>query len=783
MIFGKLRRSFSAKLSFFILLFAAAIFVAAFMVFYRFCSRTIEREARTEAENTLRTINLQIEKVLRRIEAVPDNLTWIITGGHMPPDSMYSITRNVIRNNTDIYGSAIAFEPYYFEEKGYYFSPYSYRSGDSIPSLQLGNQDYDYFAREWYSEPKKLGRSCWSEPYYDEGGGQMVMCTYSAPIHDRNGEMIGIFTSDISLVWLTDMIDSMKRSDLSYTFMLGKDGTYIVHYLRERILNQTIFGSAEAMNDPNVRLLGENMIAGKQDMQLMDNNGVMSFVFYAPVPHTQWSLGIVLPVKEVFADLHRTNLLLLLVVGLGLLILSLICSRIIRQLTKPLKIFAASTREIARGDFHARLPAIRSKDEMKELYDAFSYMQSELTNYIADLQRTTSAKERMESELRIARDIQMSMIPKIFPPFPACKEIDLYAVINPAKEVGGDLYDFFMKDGVLYFAVGDVSGHGIPASLLMAVTLTLFRSIAMRAETLADAMNAINASIAENNESNIFVTLFIGALDLKTGLLACCNAGHNPPVVIRPDGSCAWLEIAPNLPVGVIKQFSYKEQSLALPDAGALMLYTDGVTEAENAEKQLYGKERLLRVIQKNFKQTPCNMIETLLSDINDYVKDNEPSDDITLLAIQYRGNTEPVITNSSTLLISNKIEELTKLTSFIEQAGEQMNLPREWFMKLNLAIEEAISNIIFYGYDNRKGEIAIVFSRIDDKLVITITDDGIAFDPTVAANPDVTLSVEKCRVGGLGIFLIKQIMNGIAYRRENGKNILIMTKHININK
>ena len=779
MIPNRLRRSFSARLSFFILLFTAAIFLVAFWVFYHLAVPIIERDAQINSENILQNINLQIEKVLRRVEAVPDNLNWIITGGSILPDSMYNITRNVVLNNPDIYGSAIAFEPNYFKEKGYYFSPYSCRDGDTIRSLQLGNEEYDYFTWEWYSKPKNLGHPCWSEPYYDEGGGQMIMCTYSAPVYDRNGEFIGIFTSDISLEWLTDMLDSMRRSDESYTFMLGKDGTYIAHFKRERILHKTIFEVSEEMTNPQVKLLGENMIAGKQGMHIVNNDGLKTFVFYASVPHTQWSLGIVIPEKEVFSDLSRINLMLLLTIGLGLIALFLIASQTISKLTKPLKIFAVSAREIAHGDFSAKLPIIRSSDEMKELYDSFTYMQSELTDYITNLQQTTSAKEKIESELRIARDIQMGMIPKIFPPFPTRKEIDLYAVLNPAKTVGGDLYDFFIEDNNLYFTIGDVSGKGVPASLLMAVTLSLFRSVSESTESPGEIMNSLNASISENNDSNMFITLFIGILNLKTGVLNYCNAGHNPPVVVAPDGECAWMKLIPNIPVGVIKGFLYREQCLKLSDSSAIILYTDGVTEAENAEKDFYGGKRFFDIIRRNPKSSPRSMIETLLSDINQHVKDNEPSDDITLLAIEY-DRCKDLACNVSKLIISNKIEELSKLGEFVEKLCENFNLSPELVMNINLALEEAVSNVILYAYKDRHEteQIEIVAQHSDNKLIFTLADNGTPFDPTLNTDPDLTLSIEERPVGGLGIFLIKKIMDKVEYRRENGKNILSMSKN-----
>ena len=796
---NKLRHSFSARLNFFILLFTVAIFVSAFAAFYHFSHRTIVENAREMSENTLQIINLQIENVLRQVEAVPNSLNWIITKEEISPDSMYSITQNIVRNNPYIYGSAIAFEPYYFKAKGYYFSPYSFRDGDTISSLQLGNDDYDYFSWRWYSEPKKTEQPSWSEPYYDKGGGQKIMCTYSSPIFDPNNKIIGIFTSDISLDWLSDLAHKMKKTEHTGIFMLDKDGTFIIYNQRDRILNQTIFDLADEFQNPQFGLLGNNMIAGHKGMLLIKNNKENSFVFYTPVPNTHWSLGIIMPTHEVFSDLRQINMIMFVIFGLGLLALFVICFRIVNNLTTPLKSFADSARKIAHGNFDVKLPAIQSEDEMKELFDSFTYMQSELNNYITDLQQTTTAKEKIESELRIARGIQISMLPKVFPPFPNHKEIDLFAALNPAKEVSGDLYDFFMVGDNLFFIIGDVSGKGVPASLLMASTLTLFRSVTERIETPVAIVNSLNDTLSENNTSNMFVTLLVGTLDIKTGLLIFCNAGHNPPVIVSQEEECKWLKTIPNLPVGVMKGFKYIEQSITLPDLSCLFLYTDGATEAENTEKKLYGEKRLMEIVRKNAKNTPYQIITNMLCDIHEYVDGNDPSDDITLLCFKRTLMTIPLTNNhlfENKLIISNNIVELGKVSEFIKHIGTHFQLKSDLVMNLNLAMEEAVANIILYGFKSKNlekkldsglfekekekcGEIEISFWVEEDNLVFMIVDEGEEFDITLSNTPDITLSAEERPIGGLGIFLIRKIMDEILYRRENGKNILTISKKI----
>jgi sigma-B regulation protein RsbU (phosphoserine phosphatase) len=264
-------------------------------------------------------------------------------------------------------------------------------------------------------------------------------------------------------------------------------------------------------------------------------------------------------------------------------------------------------------------------------------MQKSLVEYIDELEKTTANKERIESELRIARNIQMGMVPKNFPPFPEREDVDLYAKLIPAKEVGGDLYDFFIKDNKLYFIIGDVSGKGVPASLVMAVTCRLFRTVADHIESPAEIVMALNDALAESNESNMFCTFFIGILDLENGHLKYCNAGHNASVIVSPSGEAKFMEVDPNLPLGLFSDFPYEGQECEIVKGTTLFLYTDGVTEAENKIKALYSDERLLELLSKQGKNMPQTVVDDVLNDINKHVDGAEQSDDITIMCVFYR--------------------------------------------------------------------------------------------------------------------------------------------------
>ena len=632
-----IRKSFSLRLSLYILFVTSTIFLLAFWIYFGQARRSVSEEAVERAQVKLENTILQIDKVLEAVEIAVKNMSWLVADKLDYPDYMYALTQQILRSNPYVVGSAIAFEPGYYPEKGVLFSPYSYRSEKGIRSKQLGTEDYEYHYMDWYLIPKLLGTPYWSEPYFDEGGADMVMTTYSLPLYDSSGKMYAVFTADISLEWFADKVKEIKPYPNSRNYMIGRGGIFLVNDRKEAILNESFFARPLENGDEELMRTGHQMINGKKGMTSFNREGVSFNIFYAPVQATGWSVSVVCLHDDVFAGVDSLRNRVLTILMFGLLFLTGFCYFTVRRLTNPLARFAGSANEIAKGNFHAELPVIKSKDEMKTLHDSFGTMQQSLVDYIDELKKTTASKERIESELRIARSIQMSMVPKIFPPFPEREDVDLYAKLIPAKEVGGDLYDFFIEDNKLYFIVGDVSGKGVPASLVMAVTCRLFRTIAEHLHTPAEIVKALNDTLAENNESNMFCTAFLGVLDLKTGNMQYCNAGHNAPVMLASSGEVKFMEVKPNLPLGLFGDFPYEGQECDITKETSLFLYTDGVTEAENTTKVLYSDERLLDLLDKQRKNMPQMIVDMVLDDVNKHVNGAEQSDDITIMCVHYR--------------------------------------------------------------------------------------------------------------------------------------------------
>ena len=628
--------SFSLRLSLIIMVLAITIFSTAFVLNFFFARNYVKNEAMEHAQSALDNTALQIDLVLNNVETAVNNLAWLINENVDNPDYMYWITERLLKSNPFICGSAIAFEPNFYNSKGELYSPYSYREGDTIISKQLGTRDYEYHYMDWYQIPKLLNKPYWNEPYYDEGGANIIMTTYSLPIYNNNGELFAIFTADISLEWFAKRVNEIKTYPNSFNMMIGRGGTFLVHNDLNAILNETFFTSAINSNDTEIIETGNKMVSGEKGIGTFNRKGVDFYLLYAPVKATGWSVAVACMHSEIFSGVDGMRIMLSWTAIIGILIMVYLCYLTIKRLTTPLTKFAQSATEIAKGNFNSKLPIIRGHDEMRTLFNSFKYMQKSLVNYIDELQKTTANKERIESELRIAHEIQMGMIPKIFPPYPHRDDIDIFATLVPAKEVGGDLYDFFIQDDKFYFIIGDVSGKGVPASLVMAVTCRLFRTVASQTKSSSDIVATLNDALAEANESNMFCTFFLGILDLKTGEMEYCNAGHNAPIIIKPTGEVAFMQVESNIPLGIFESYPYQSQNCVIEPGTSLFLYTDGVTEAESINKELYSENRLIKALENNHDKSVQCVVSNILESIKQHSFGADQSDDITILQFQY---------------------------------------------------------------------------------------------------------------------------------------------------
>jgi len=454
-----------------------------------------------------------------------------------------------------------------------------------------------------------------------------------------------------------------------------------------------------------------------------------------------------------------------------------------RSIADPIVKLTGVTELIAGGDL-TQQATIAAKNEIGLLATSFNTMTRQLNESINNLRETTAAKERIESELKIAHDIQLSILPKIFPPFPTRSEFALHATIESAREVGGDFYDFFLiDDNHLWLAIGDVSGKGVPASLFMAATKTLLRAIAGRISQPEAILAELNNELCRDNDSGMFVTIFHGILHIPSGKLEYSNGGHNLPYVLSQHGTVAPLENPGGMALGVIESATYRAKTVRLRAGDGLFLYTDGVTEAMDSAGNLFSERRLQGVLQRANGLSPAETIQNVVSEVKRFAAGTEQSDDITTLAITYRGtNTtdEATMSEPTSVLFKNNLAEIERLGQVVAEFVESHQLPAGLTFAVNVALEEILTNIISYGYtDNKEQDILIRLSCTEGEVIAEVEDNGRPFNPLEVAEPDTSKPLEDRSVGGLGIHLARKLMDELAYRRQEGKNLLVLKKRI----
>ena len=668
----------------------------------------------------MNAIYLCIRNKLSKVEVTVDNMAWVVTDDLEDPDWMYSITRRLVENNPSILGCTVCFVPDYFPQKGRWFEPYAVRRADgTVETMQLGSAEHDYVKMDFYTETIAKNEGHWCEPYLDKDGARAMVTTYSVPVHDEKGKTVGVVGADIALDWLEEVVEEGKFYKSTQRFIVTEKGHLLAG--KDSKLFQKVHQLVKADEDR----------AGLET--ILDEKGDERHVYFHPVGgNTNWILVSIQNDKEVFSKLAKIRTTLLLPVLAGLILIGFIVWRTSRNLER--------------------------------------------------LRKVNAEKDRIGGELRVASQIQQSMLPHSLI---AHDDVDIFGSLVPAREVGGDLYDYFIRDEKLFFCIGDVSGKGAPSAMVMGVIHSLFRAFSAHENNPARMMQAINEISCQGNESNIFVTMFIGVLDLPTGRLRYCDAGHDAPIVLRSEGQevsgerLVHIPVVPHLPVGVFDDVNYGVQETLLKPDSTLFLYTDGLTEAKNAAHKLFGLKRLEEVLQGDCPIQPRELIETITRQVHQFVGDAQQSDDLTMVAIHYTPkHFESRLTE--TLLIKNDVHEVSKFSAFIKSVMEKLNVEKSLARQFRLAVEEAVVNVIDYAYPaGQEGDIEVRMMFDGETLKTVIIDSGVAFDPTAKERVDTSLSAEDRQIGGLGILLVRELMDSINYERADGQNFLTLIKKI----
>ncbi len=647
----KYNRSFARRLTQWVMLVLFIMMSALGYLIYKLAKSIVVEMSADAYHADMQASASTITGVLANVSTAVRNNTSDVERHLHQPEQLQGIMERIIVQNPRIRSCGVSFIENYYPQRGRSFCPYAWNE-DSVQNDKRSIEGYDdtYLRSKWFVEAVAADSAYWSQPFFDGHDAKTPLVAYLQPIHDEQGRVVAILGADLSLDFMTGLVqslDSIFRSNAWYisltdeatSYVLAHDGTYITHPDHRRILKGNFFvhikdADTRGLAKEAIQQMMEGQKSYSETDKVMRVNRVENYLFYLPLMGIDWTLAVAVPKLSLDIIGILVGFLMLLIIGMVLVVTFFVCRLAIRRAANPLKQLATTADKVASGQFNAALPTINSRDEIHQLRDSFENMQTSLSAYMEELKSTTAAKASMESELKIAHGIQMSMLPKTYPAFPDRHDIDIYGMVEPAKAVGGDLYDFFIRDEKLIFCIGDVSGKGVPASLVMAVTCSLFRNIAAYTQEPDHIALALNEALCGNNDTGMFVTIFLGVLDLTSGCLSYTNAGHNPPLMVTGN-EASKLTCDSNIPAGVMPGWQFTVQHHQMNKGDSVFLYTDGLNEAEDSNHRQFGLERMLQVARLTINK-PQPLIEAMTSSVHLYMGDTEQGDDLTMLAIQY---------------------------------------------------------------------------------------------------------------------------------------------------
>jgi sigma-B regulation protein RsbU (phosphoserine phosphatase) len=713
---NNMQNSLSARLTYRIMAVVLVMMAIIAGVVYMTVRKYMLDEAEERYLGFLLENHQEIRRKLSDVHVAAKNNVHDIERDIDNPDMMFDHMQRIIRQNRSIVCCALLFKQDYYPSKGRVFVPCARKdAADSIIVSRIDSTYNSYFYGEWFLQQMKADQSAWTKPYFESqffAGNQepRLLTTYVVPIHDRDGHPVALLAADLSLEWLrNELMEDIKEINSQYEKGQQHQSYFFIVNRDGTIIIHPDKQRMLTQFDKNV---GKMMLAHRGSC-VTEVDGVKSLLYYRSLKYVNWTMVIVSPLDVIIAKARVLNIIILLVMVLGLLAIYLFCRRQIKEIADP---FAAQ-------------------------------------------------KAAVDRELTIAHNIQMALLPQSIPEH---ADIDLYADQMPARDVGGDLYDYFVHEGRLVFCIGDVSGKGVPAALVMAVMRSMFRSEARRADRAADIVETMNLNLSEEYAGGDFVTMFVGILDLNSGRLDYCNAGHEAPLI-----SGQPLDVKRNLPVGALADWAYEGQQTLLKPGDMLFLYTDGLSEAKNSKEALLGRKRVQQLASEHSQDSAHQLVELMEAEAHRHAGEAEQNDDITLMAIKWQPTTH-LSPLTSHLSMRASMDDISRIEPFIAHVAKEAGMEEREAKRLRLAVEEAVANIINHG---QATTIKLQATMDDHQLVLNIDDDGQPFDPTGDSSTDFSVPADQRPPGGLGIMFLHQMTDGLEYQRLDGHNILTIKK------
>ena len=637
---------------------------------------------------------------------------------------------------------------------------------------------------------------------------------YSVPVYADDGKLEAVLEGCFQVDALADYMLGRQIGESGFSILVSKEGQLCLSTRKTGELKQDsdITEDVRERVNPELKEVISKCLSGETGICKVQVDGEEYYAAYGYIPTPEWGQVVFVSVNEVTepAEILLQNMeknsaemiakerrafrvsciIATILLFIIITIANILISKGAERGSAPIAKMSEQLGEFSGVNmFFEMEDEYKTGDEVQVLAESFEAQAARMRDYVDELIDEMYAKEHVKAELSLATRIQADMLPCIFPAFPERDEFNIYASMRPAKEVGGDFYDFFFAgEDHLAVVMADVSGKGVPAAMFMMMAKSMIQSQIIAKRDVKAVLEDVNNLICSNNREKMFVTVWLGILDINTGVITASNAGHEYPVLKEPDGAFKIIKDKHGFVIGGKKNMKYTDYEIHLKPGSKLFVYTDGVPEAMDPDRTLFGMDRMVDALNEAADSSAEEILNSVDRAVRKFVGPAEQFDDLTMLCIEYFGGGKTVDGNEvendavvNELVVQAKIESLTAVKEFIDSKLEDPDCPVKTKRQIDMAVDEIFGNIAQYAYDGKPGDVTIRVSFDEETRVITISfiDKGTPFDPLNAEDPDVTLKAKERVKGGLGIYLVKKTMDDMSYEYKDDQNILTITKKL----
>jgi len=757
-------RSIASRLAVWVLAGTLLVVVAGGLLLFRVVRQQILEQTHRESAVLAGDVSHRIQ---HRLDKVADTAQMLAALIGPRPDDAEPLIRDALTHNDDLDGLAAAYVPASIDARAPVRSPFVSRHLDGSLSVRdLLKDPAPYWTQAWFATGLACATGCWQQPFFSQSR-QRRLVNYSAAI-EAGGRPVGVLNADVTLEWLQGVLQALNKPRDTEAFVIDQQGVYLA-------VEGSALAGQRAQDELIAALRGDPAEPIRHTGLLATHANAPVWIYHAPIDGTHWQFGLVVPEERIYAGVRRTFSVALSVGALALLSLTLLTLVVTRRVLSPLGVLTERAEQVAKGALDFELPRVRRRDEVGRLTHAFDRMRHELADHLAELGRVAREQQRLASELEIAQQIQTALLPGAHFLDARCNNFELHAVLKPARTVGGDLYSYFMlHDQRFYIMVGDVSDKGIPAALFMARAITLAKALAPRAQSPQQLLQLLNQELCRNNDGCMFVSLLCGLLDTATGHFSMASAGHEPPV-LWGEGAPQLLEIETGPALGLDDEATYSSRRVRLRPGETLLMYTDGITEATDAELRMYGPERMLDCLGRYAAHGAGDPAGYLLADVEAFAAGHGQADDITVLALRWHHAGADGGASMLELTMPASIEAVFDALARCEEQLAAAGVAQGVRGDVRLVLEELMVNMAEHGRPHTgAARIELRMTLATDAVLVDLHHDGVPFNPLLSPEPLLTGDVADREIdGGLGIHLVRAMASDFSYAHDEEGNHL----------